>query len=75
LKVLLDTNILIDFLVGVEPARELLDRHRDAAVSLVTCMELLVGARDELDAALLRASCAASRCCPSTGRSQRWRWR
>jgi len=54
LKVLLDTNILIDFLAGVEPARELLDRHRDAAVSLVTWIEVLVGARDGSDAALLR---------------------
>lgn len=54
MRALLDTNILIDFLAGVEPARGPLDRHRDAAVSLVTWMEVLVGARDEPEAALLR---------------------
>lgn len=54
MKALLDTGILIDYLAGAEPARELLDGHRDAAVSLVTRMEVLVGARDESDAVLLR---------------------
>jgi predicted nucleic acid-binding protein len=42
-KALFDTNILIDYLRGIEAAREELGRFEDKAISLVTWMEVLVG--------------------------------
>lgn len=42
-----DTNILIDYLVGREEAQLEFERYTRRAVSLVTWMELQVGARDE----------------------------
>lgn len=41
---LFDTNILIDYLNGVEQAKGELDRYSDKAISLVTWMEVMVGA-------------------------------
>ena len=51
MKVLFDTNILIDYLAGIEAAREEFDRHRQRLISIVTWMECLAGARgaDEED--------------------------
>ena len=43
---LFDTNILIDYLAGVPAARAELARHRRRAISVVTWMEVLAGARD-----------------------------
>lgn len=42
-----DTNILIDYLVGREEAQLEFERYTRRAVSLVTWMELQIGARDE----------------------------
>jgi predicted nucleic acid-binding protein len=41
-----DTNILIDYLLGKEPAREELARFPEARISAVTWIEVMVGARD-----------------------------
>ena len=46
MKAVFDTNILIDYLSGVESARIEIARYTDRAVSVVTWMETLVGARD-----------------------------
>ena len=43
-KALFDTNILIDFLGGVAQARAELARFDDAAISIVTWMEVMIGA-------------------------------
>ncbi|HEY2618076.1 MAG TPA: type II toxin-antitoxin system VapC family toxin [Acetobacteraceae bacterium] len=43
-KALFDTNILIDYLRGIPAAREELGRYRQKAISLVSWMEVLVGA-------------------------------
>jgi len=43
-KALFDTNILIDYLRGIEASRTELDRYEDKAISIVTWMEVLVGA-------------------------------
>ena len=43
-KALFDTNILIDFLRGVPAARDELNRHPDKAISVVTWMEVMIGA-------------------------------
>lgn len=40
-----DTNILIDFLNGIEPARAELARFDKAVISLITWIEVMVGAR------------------------------
>ena len=49
--VLFDTNILIDYLKGIEVARNEIDHYSDRAISLVTWMEVVVGATpaDESD--------------------------
>jgi predicted nucleic acid-binding protein len=46
-KAVFDTNILIDFLNSNAAARRELSRYQERAVSLVTWMEVLVGAEDE----------------------------
>jgi predicted nucleic acid-binding protein len=43
-KALFDTNVLIDHLRGVPAARDELARYQDKAISVVTWMEVLVGA-------------------------------
>jgi predicted nucleic acid-binding protein len=48
-KVLLDTNVLIDFLRGIPAAQAELARHDDAAISVITWMEVLVGAPPALE--------------------------
>jgi predicted nucleic acid-binding protein len=47
MKALFDTNILIDYLNGVEGARRELEMHRERLISVVTLMEVLAGARSE----------------------------
>ena len=46
MKALFDTNILIDYLAGVEGARDEFERHTQRLVSVVTWMEVLAGARN-----------------------------
>lgn len=45
---LFDTNILIDHLNAVPQAREEIARFEDRAVSIVTWMEVMVGAKTDL---------------------------
>lgn len=51
---LFDTNILIDYLCGIDAAQQELARYKSGAISIVTWMEVLVGASSE-DEAQLRA--------------------
>lgn len=46
MKALFDTNILVDYLNGVTAAQQELARHRERWISVVTLMEVLVGARN-----------------------------
>jgi predicted nucleic acid-binding protein len=46
LKALFDTNILIDYLKGVEPAQAELARYRQPLISIVTWVELQAGVRN-----------------------------
>ncbi|MDO1581386.1 type II toxin-antitoxin system VapC family toxin [Rhizobium oryzicola] len=46
-KALFDSNILIDFLSGREPARAELALYPDKAISMITWMEVMVGVSDE----------------------------
>ena len=45
MKALFDTNILIDYLNGVPAAGPIIENSRHRAVSVVTWMEVLAGAR------------------------------
>jgi predicted nucleic acid-binding protein len=50
-KALFDTNILIDYLNGIEAAKECLQRYGVAAISAVTWMEVMIGAHEANQAA------------------------
>ena len=54
MRALLDTNILIDYLGGVEAARDEIARHDEPLISTVTWMEVMVGAADDREMARLR---------------------
>ena len=50
-KALFDTNILIDFLNAVPEARAEIQRYPEKAVSIITWMEVMVGADRDIEAA------------------------
>ena len=50
-KALFDTNILVDYLNAVPEARTELQRYTEKAVSIITWMEVMVGADRDLEAA------------------------
>ena len=54
MKALFDTNILIDYLSGRVAARKTLASSRDAAISVITWTEVMVGAKDDGEAARLK---------------------
>ena len=47
MKALLDTNILIDYLNGIEAAKGEIERYDTVMISAITWMEVMVGAKDE----------------------------
>jgi hypothetical protein len=47
MKALFDTNILIDYLNGVDAAKTEIERPADRLVSIITWMEVFAGARDD----------------------------
>jgi predicted nucleic acid-binding protein len=48
-KALFDTNILIDYLNAVPQARHELTRYQEKAISIITWMEVLIGAKPEVE--------------------------
>jgi len=46
-KALLDTNILTDYLAGIAAARTEIERYRMPAISIVTWIEVMAGARPD----------------------------
>src|SRR5450759_4372678 len=46
---LFDTNVLIDYLNGIEAAKTELDRYSDKAISLITWIAVMVGATPETE--------------------------
>jgi predicted nucleic acid-binding protein len=46
MKALFDTNVLVDYLKGIDAAREEFDRYTERLISVVTWMEVLVGPRN-----------------------------
>lgn len=53
-KALFDTNILIDHLNAIPQARAEIGRYRDKAISIITWMEVMVGASADLEPATNR---------------------
>ena len=51
MKALFDTNILVDYLKGFPQARDELGRFEDSAISMITWMEVMVGATLENEVA------------------------
>ncbi len=47
-KALFDTNVLIDYLNAIPQARDELTRYPEKAISIITWMEVLVGAKPEV---------------------------
>jgi predicted nucleic acid-binding protein len=46
MKAVFDTNILVDYLAGIEAAKDELARYRIRQISIITVIELMVGAQD-----------------------------
>lgn len=46
---LFDTNILIDYLNGIDQAKSELEKYPDKAISLITWMEVMVGTTPETE--------------------------
>jgi predicted nucleic acid-binding protein len=53
-KALFDTDILVDYLNAVPEARTELQRYSEKAVSIITWMEIMVGANQDLETATRR---------------------
>jgi predicted nucleic acid-binding protein len=49
MNALFDTNLLIDYLKGIDQARAEIERYRTRLISIVTLMEVLTGAKDEAE--------------------------
>jgi predicted nucleic acid-binding protein len=49
---LFDTNILIDYLNGIDLAKTELEKYSDKAISVITWMEVMVGATTATEAVL-----------------------
>lgn len=58
-KAVFDTNILIDFLNGIGAARVELARYKTRQISIVSFMEVLVGAEDSAEENALRGFLAS----------------
>lgn len=54
MNAVLDTNILIDYLIGIEAARDEIQRYPQPCISPVTWMEVMVGVTPEEDGPVRR---------------------
>jgi predicted nucleic acid-binding protein len=53
-KAVFDTNILVDYLKGVRAAKEELDRYRVRQISIITFIEVMVGAENAAEESAIR---------------------
>lgn len=51
-RALFDTNILIDYLLGIDAARKEIERYEQRSISIITLMEVLEGAKPDSEASL-----------------------
>ena len=54
MKAVFDTNILIDYLNGVEAAAKELALYQDRIISVITSIEVAVGARSSVEATVIK---------------------
>jgi predicted nucleic acid-binding protein len=54
MKAVFDTNILIDYLNGVEDAADELSLYDDKLISIITYIEVMVGVSDPEEASIVR---------------------
>lgn len=54
MKAVLDTNILVDYLNGIAAAAREIEQYEETAISIVTWMEVLAGADDAEEEAVVR---------------------
>lgn len=64
--VLFDTNILIDHLNGISQAAQEIRRSKDAAISIITWIEVMAGAASPDEETLLRSFLLNFKCLPIT---------
>jgi len=65
-QVLFDTNILIDHLNGIKRATKEIRASADPAISVITWIEVMTGAANPAQEAILRAFLANFECLPVT---------
>lgn len=53
-KAVFDTNILVDYLKGVRAAKEELERYRVRQISIITFIEVMVGAENAAEESSIR---------------------
>jgi predicted nucleic acid-binding protein len=68
LNALIDSDVLLDFLDGYAGAAEEIARYRECCVSIISWMELLAGARTQVDEDIRRGFLAHFRVVPLTSR-------
>lgn len=54
-KAVFDTNILVDYLNGVQAAKEELDRYRVRQISIISFIEVMVGAKSSKEENAIRS--------------------
>lgn len=54
MKAVFDTNILVDYLNGIPAANREMEHYEEIAISIVTWMEVLAGADDAEEEAVMR---------------------
>lgn len=54
MKAVFDTNILIDYLNGIQPAKKEMTLYQVPAVSVISWMEVMVGGKNDVETAVLR---------------------
>ena len=54
MKVVADTNILIDYLNGLSKAKKELELYEEVHISIISWMEALIGARSEEEEKIIR---------------------
>ncbi len=55
MKAVFDTNILIDYLNGLTQAKRELENHTTCVISVITWMEVLVGAKNQDEEAVIKS--------------------
>lgn len=54
MKAVFDTNILVDYLKGVRAAKEELEKYRVRQISIITFIEVMVGAKNAEEESAIR---------------------